>query len=446
MPGHFRVPIALALIVVAGAGLRGWQAAHPHVARASVDERVYAALARTLAEDLHYGDRTSGPRHPFIAAPGAPLAFAAARRVTPSPPGSSTDLPAAYWLLAAVGTLLVVAAFALGRELGGAAAGLLAAGVVAFYPPLVRTTGELLSEPFGALALTLAVLALVAARRSGRRRLLAGGGALLGAAALARGDLLVALLVCPLVLLALGAAEGHWRSAASDAATVLAAGVLVIAPWVGYASVRSHSLVPVVETDATTLLVGTYLPADGGTTGFKRALAGETRARFPELRGRSDLRIPGEAVMETVRARRPELGYRAALRAEALANVRRYALGRPTAFAAMMARKTARMWGRPSQVRSRAAAVGHAVVVVLALAGLLCGALWGRREDVALVTGVVLASTLVHAVLVAQPRYALSLIALLAAGGASGLAAAWRRAYAGSSSPRSRTTSRASVL
>ena len=445
MPGRFRVPIALALIVVASAGLRGWQAAHPHVARASVDERVYAALARTLAEDLHYGDRTSGPRHPFIAAPGAPLAFAAARRVTPSPPGSPTDIPGAYWLLAAVGTLLVVAAFALGRELGGAAAGLLAAGVVAFYPPLVRTTGELLSEPFGALALTLAVLALVAARRSGRRRLLAAGGALLGAAALARGDLLVALLVCPLVLLALGAAEGHWRSAASDAATVLAAGVLVIAPWVGYASVRSDSLVPVVETDATTLLVGTYLPGDAGATGFKRALAGETRARFPELRGRSDLRIPGEAVMETVRAR-PELGYRAALRAEALANVRRYALGRPTAFAAMMARKTARMWGRPSQVRSRAAAVGHAVVVVLALAGLLCGALWGRREDVVLVTGVVLASTLVHAVLVAQPRYALSLIALLAAGGASGLAAAWRRAYAGSSSPRSRTTSRASVL
>ena len=130
-------------------------------------------------------------------APGAPFAFAAARRLTPSPPGSSTDIPAAYWLLAVVGTLLVVAAFALGRELGGAAAGLLAAGVVAFYPPLVRTTGELLSEPFGALALTLAVLALVTARRSGRRRLLAGGGALLQRqAALAHGDLLVALLVC----------------------------------------------------------------------------------------------------------------------------------------------------------------------------------------------------------------------------------------------------------
>ena len=213
--------------------------------------------------------------------------------------------------------------------------------------------------------------------------------------------------------------------------------MLVIAPWVGYASVRSHSLVPVVETDATTLLVGTYLPGDGGTTGFKRRSRGRPGRASPSCGAAATSGCPGEAVMETVRARRPELGYRAALRAEALANVRRYALGRPTAFAAMMTRKTARMWGRPSQVRSRAAAVGHAVVVVLALAGLLCGALWGRRGDVALVTSVILASTLVHAVLVAQPRYALSLIALLAAGGASGLAAAWRRAYAGSSSPRS---------
>jgi hypothetical protein len=446
VPGRLRVPIALALIVVAAAGLRGWQAAHPHVARASVDERVYAALARTLAEDLHYGDRTSGPRHPFIAAPGAPIAFAAARRLTPGPAASPTDIPAAYWLLAIVGTLLVVATFALGRELGGPVAGLVAAGLVAFYPPLVRTTGELLSEPFGALALTLAVLALVAARRSGRRLLLAGGGALLGVAVLARGDLLVALLACPVVLLVLGTADGRRRDGAADAATVLAAGMLVIAPWIGYASARSHSLVPVVETDATTLLVGAYLPGDGSTTGFKRSLAGEARARFPELRGRSDLRIPGEAVIETVRARRPQLGYRAALRAEALANVRRYALGHPTAFAAMMARKVARMWGRPSQVRSRAAAVVHALVVVLALAGLLCGALWGRRGDLALVTSVILASTLVHAVLVAQPRYALSLVALLAAAGASGLVAAWRRAYAGASRPRSRTTSSARVL
>jgi len=71
--------------------------------------------------------------------------------------------------------------------------------------------------------------------------------------------------------------------------------------------------------------------------GRRSRFADETRARVPGLRGRSDLEISGEAVIETVRARRPELGYRAALRAEALANVRRYALGRPGASRASVA-------------------------------------------------------------------------------------------------------------
>jgi oligosaccharyl transferase STT3 subunit len=436
--GRPGVLVALAIIVLAGAGLRGWQAAHPRLAHESVDERVYAALARTLAEDGHYGDRSSGQRHPFIAAPGAPFAFAAARRVTPAPPGSPTDIRAAYWLLAVVGTVLIVATFALGRRLGGDGAGLAAAAVVALYPPLVRTTGELLSEPFGALLVTLALLALVAARDSGRRGLLAAGGVLLGLTALARADLLVALLVCPIVLLLLAARSGRTRYGAVDAATVLGAGVLILAPWVAYASLRSGEFVPVVETGGPTLLVGAYLPGDGTTAGFKRSVADETRARVRRLRGVSDQRLPGAAVLETVAARRPDLGYRDALRTEAFANVRRYALGRPGAFAAMMARKAVRMWRAPSQVRSRAAVTLHRLVVVLALAGLLCGVLWGRRGDLALVIGVLLASTLLHAVLVAHPRYALTLIGLLAAGGAAGIAAAWSARAAGWPSARAR--------
>jgi hypothetical protein len=404
--------LALAIIVVAGAGLRGWQAAHPRLARASVDERVYAALARTLAEDGHYGDRSAGPRHPFIAAPAAPFAFAAARTLTPAPRDSPTDIPAAYWLLAVVGTLLIVATFALGRRLGGDGAGLVAAAIVAFYPPLVRTTGELLSEPFGALAIALALLALLAARRSGRRALFAAGGALLGVAVLARGDLLVALFACPLVLLVLAGATGRRRAGAVEAAAVLGAGALVLVPWVVYASARSGELVPVVATDGPTLLVGTYLPGDGTTAGFKRSLG--------------DGSLSGEAVLETVRARRPDLSYGDAIRAVARANLQRYALGQPAAFAAMMGRKAVRMWRQPSQVRSPAALAMHRVVVVLALVGLLCGLLRGRRGDVALVASVIAASTLLHAVLVANPRYALPLVGLLAAAGASGLTAVWR--------------------
>ena len=426
-PGRPAVLLALAVIVLGGAGLRGWQAAHPRLTHESADERVYAALSRTLAEDLRYGDRSSGQRHPFIAAPGAPIGFAVARRLSPGRPGSPTDIPAAYWLLAGVGTALIVATFALGSRLGGDGAGLIAAAVVAVYPPLVRTTGELLSEPFGALAITLAVLALVAGRSPPRRALLVVGGGLLGLAALSRADLLIALVACPLVLMVLSIRDGRARAGAASAATVLAAGTLVIAPWVGYASLRSGSLLPITETDATTLLVGAYLPGDGTTAGFKRSVADETRAHMPELRELTDLELPGAAVIETVRARRPHLGYRDAVRAQALENVRRYAVGRPAAFAAMMGRKAARMWRQPSQIRSPAADAMHRIVLVVAVAGLLAGALWGPRGDLLLVTSVILSSTLLHAVLVAQPRYAIPLIALLAAGGASGISAMWSR-------------------
>ena len=87
------VVLALAAIVLGGAGLRGWEAAHPRLADESADERFYGTLARTLAEHLQYGDRSSGPRHPFFAAPGAPVAFAAAYRLTPSPRDSPDRHP-----------------------------------------------------------------------------------------------------------------------------------------------------------------------------------------------------------------------------------------------------------------------------------------------------------------------------------------------------------------
>jgi 4-amino-4-deoxy-L-arabinose transferase-like glycosyltransferase len=423
------VLVAVAAIVLGGAGVRGLEAAHPRLADESADERFYGALARTLSEHLNYGDRSSGPHHPFFAAPGAPLAFAAAHRLTPSPRDAPADIPAAYWLLALAGTLLIVVTFALGRELGGDAAGLAAAAAVAAYPPLVRTTGELLSEPLGALALTLAVLALVRARRSGRRAAFAAGGALLGVAALARPDLLVVIVACPLVLLTLALRSDRRRDGTRGAAIVLATGVLVLAPWVGYASLRSGYLVPIVESDAPTLMIGAFLPGDGTTQGFKRAFAAETRARNPDLRGLSDLELPGAAVIETVRARRPHLSRREALRAEASANLRRYALGRPAAFSAMMARKAWRMWRRPSQGHSPVPDMAHRVGLALALAGLLGGLFAGRRRsDLLLVSAVIVSSTLLHAVLVAHPRYAVPLIPVLVAAGASGLSALGRLA------------------
>lgn len=417
------VAVALAAIVLLGGGLRAAQAVSPNLARESADERFYAALARGLALHGHYGDRSAGPRHPFHAAPGAPLAFAAAYRLTPAPRDAPTDIPAAYWLQALLGTLLVPAAFALARALSRSdAAALAAATVVAVYPPLVRTTGELLSEPLGALLLALAMLALV-------RERMAAGGALLGAAALVRPDLLPAAAAVALVLLI-----ARRRRAAL---TVLGCTLLAVTPWVVYASVAKGELVPVADSSSPTLFIGSYLPGDGTTEGLKAQLGDATRARIPRLRGVSDHRLPGLAVINTVRLRRPELPYDAALRAEARANLRRYALGRPGAYAAMMGSKAVRMWIRPSGPRTRTPQPWHLALVAFAALGIGAGLAAGRGLGLGLIATVVLTSTALHAVLVAHPRYALPLMPLLIAGGAAGLAIAGRR-FSDASVPRPR--------
>jgi hypothetical protein len=423
---------ALAALVLLGGGLRAAQAASPNLARESADERFYAALARDLAQHGHYGDRSAGPRHPFHAAPGAPLAFAAAYRLTPAPRDAPTDIPAAYWLQALLGTLLIPAAFALARALSAPVwAALGAAAVVAVYPPLVRGAGELLSEPLGTLLLTLAMIALAGgapwrrpaaggAPRGGEPwRRAAAGGVLLGGAALTRPDLLPSAFVIALVLLL----TRHRR----EAAVVLAATLLTAAPWVLYASLRQGEPVAIADSGAPTLFIGSYLPGDGTTEGLKAQLGDATRQRIPRLRGVSDHRLPGLAVINTVRLRRPDLSYDAALRAEARANLRRYALGHPGAYAAMMGRKAVRMWIRPSGPRTRTPQPWHLALLALSVLGLAAGLVAERARGLLLIAAVALTGTALHAVLVSHPRYALPLMPLLVAGGAAGLALAARR-------------------
>ena len=60
--------------------------------------------------------------------------------------------------------------FALVRLLAGPWPGVVGAAGVALYPPLVVITGDLVSEPLGALTLALALLALAWAWRAPPRR------------------------------------------------------------------------------------------------------------------------------------------------------------------------------------------------------------------------------------------------------------------------------------
>ena len=455
--------IALLLVVVAGGALRFNAAASPTQYQ-SKDERSYAILAKYLIDNKQYGDDFMSDAVHWV--PGAPIMFAAAyaldREYTSA---ERPDIPGAYTWQAAVGTLLILATFLLGLVIAGRIAGLVAAAAVAFYPPLINASADLLSEPLGALLATLALaVTIVAIREPGRYRwrpVLAG--LLFAATVLTRADL--ALL--PLVA-ALAVAAGAWRASGQRAqgadgpssagasagrrpslrdamrtrrpaaraaglavAPFLAALAFGVAPWTIYASQDAGTLVPLSNGGGSNLFIGTYLPGDGRLFGMKKALAEETKREFPEFRDvRGYYQIPAFKTVATVARRRPELSAEAALKAEGIANLRRYALGRPVDFAGMMAKKVWRLWGGYSvgsnQRRETGVLVYHLVLVGLGFLGLLLGLAVTRRRVLLLPLGALAYVSALNGILVSEARHNLTLMPALACGGAAGAVLTYR--------------------
>jgi hypothetical protein len=214
------------------------------------------------------------------------------------------------------------------------------------------------------------------------------------------------------------------------AAALAGAAVLVLAPWTVYASTRAGELVPVTRGDAAALFVGTYLPGNGTTVGFKRTLGRELQRRDPRLRRVDPIKFDAGRVLDLVAERRPELSRDAAIRSEAYRNIRRYALGHPLSFARMMLNKVSRMWLRYGRGGSRHTSPWvrgwHIALAVAALLGLLAGI--RRTLDPVLVS--ILAalawSTALHTLVVSQGRYNLPLMPVLIAGGVAGFVLARR--------------------
>jgi len=387
LPG---VVLVLLALTAAGGALRVAAAASPDP-RQSADERAYAGLARGVALHGHYA-------HPNMAdpvhwPPGAPLLFAAALHVAPGDQAASRgDVPAAYPVQALLATALIPAVGVLALLTGGPVPAGAAAAAVAFYPPLAASPRDLLSEPLGALGVTAAALALVLGLRRSSRAWLAAAGAVLGLTVLTRADLLLLPLVAAGVVVLVRARAGAGRGrAAADAAVVLAACAACVLPWTVFASGVAGRPVPVSSGGSSNLFVGTYLPGNGTMLGLKRDLADEVARRDPRLRGVAPARLPQERVLDAVVDRRPGLDQEAALRAEALANLRRYALGDPLAFAAMAARKVGRLWLDYTvgsfRVRSGWITALHLVLLGAAAAGLALGLARRPRDPVLLLAG-----------------------------------------------------------
>jgi hypothetical protein len=319
--------------------------------------------------------------------------------------------------------------------------------------PVVLATRSYLSEPAGALTLLAAIAAATLARaRLGTRReplALALAGVVGALACLTRGDLAVAAGV-----LALGLAlAGHpnWRAGLRRAAIYLAALALALAPWLGYASATQGRFVPITTAGPDAFFIGTYLPGKGALVPTEEALAPQVCRRFPKDCGPYWQRSAAP-LFELIRARYPHSSAYDAVMQANLDNLRRYALGKPAAFAAMLWGKFWKMWlsawsGGNSSFHPETSRLQHLLYLTFAWLGLLVGAaLAGRRLRRARRSGdappahlavaswalwVSAAALLAIAALATlfndQPRYNVSLMPLLLAYGTAGawLAGRW---------------------
>jgi hypothetical protein len=417
-----RWAFALGLVVATGAALRAERAVN-HGAFLSTDERAYAALGRALSHG-YYDVR--GMNDPLHWPPGTPLLFAVARKLG-GVPDAVLAPAAAYWMQALVGVALIIAVFALVRLLAGPWPGVVAAACVALYPPLVVITGDMVSEPLGALTIALVMLALAWAWRTPAWWRFAVAGVLTGVAVLVRADLLILPLVLAVVV-ALTLRRTGVRAALLAAGAYLLAAAIVLAPWSAYASSRRHELTPITSSSWSGLFVGTYLPGDGRIFGLREKLGDDARAHNPEIRHVKTGNLRTEWILDAVAARHPDLGRSDALRRETMRNLRRYALGRPVAFAGMQLRKLERMWigyDRGTHHKKRAWILAiHLLLSIAGLAGLVYG-LWRTRHPVLwAILATVLTVTAVNSFFVSESRHNVRMVPLLVAGGVAGVALA----------------------
>ena len=203
-----------------------------HDVRPLRDSLDYILIATSLAERGEYG--------PWGRAPGYPLLLAGTFRMTeglglpirPSRRASGDEITAldvARFVQVLASTLSVWLAFALGRRLYDARAGMVAAALMAFYPNFVGYSHLLWTETFY-ITLTLAwALLLHRGVVDGRRAALVGAGLCLGYAALIREIGLPTIGVA--VLWTWLVARSPWRRTLAQTAVVVVMAALVILPW-----------------------------------------------------------------------------------------------------------------------------------------------------------------------------------------------------------------------
>jgi Dolichyl-phosphate-mannose-protein mannosyltransferase len=384
--------------VVLGLGLRAYAVADP-VANPGDDSRAYYALAKALYEEGSYG----GPEFEDSSdwSPGAPLLYAASFYATG---GAREGTARIVEALLGVAAILVV--FGLGRRLGGARVGLLAAFAMAVYPPFIHSTGELTSESPALLTLPAAVLGFLWASEREGLWAWAVPGVLLGLTAMFRPEyLLVAGAFVAFAAVRVGMSRG-WQLGLAGAVVALVALLVPIVPWTVRNAVVLDRTVPISTGGGKALYVGTYLPADGEYQRVKAMLVARYRGRQLDPHSAALDAIDPAPLFNRVATRYPDLPRDSALGRIGKENFSRFFDEDPGGYLAMTVRKVGRMWSS-GVGEAMSSGVGRAVqilIVALGLAGL--GLLAARRwwwELVLLATPIALV-TLVGAISLAAPR------------------------------------------
>lgn len=367
--------VLLAIILSVGFALRMDRVINP-LAEPGDDALAYRALAESLYEEGSYGG--SDFKTPSDWSPGAPLLYAGAYYVT----GGVRD-GVARGVQALLGTAAILVVFLLTARLTPSRAGpLLAAGLMAVYPPFIHSTGALMSEPPALFMLPAAVLAFIWADGRDSPWAWLAPGLLFGLTALIRPEYLfvaVAFVLFALIRVWIKRSAG---TGLAVTAIFIAAVVVTIAPWTIHNYETLGRIVPISTGSGKALFVGTYLPADGE---YQRV-----KAELYEQQTGSQLE-PGSAELDSVDPvplfNRVARKYDGLSRDNALGrigreNLNRYLSEDPVGYAGMTVRKVWRMWSS-GVGEAMSSPIGRVVQVLLVLAGIagLVLLAWRRRWE-----------------------------------------------------------------